>query len=154
MAEQNVASNTIKLNAIVQRDLGTNSNRGVPNQAAFNQAALPQPTLTPAPPARPVEFPRAGDVLAFRKLGGTGDVGYDYVARKTGEHRRDLTLALVLLGLAALLATQSHRLFATWRRGAAVVATACVVAIAAGAALDLAIPALAAAVLVIAFAKR
>ena len=96
--------------------------------------------------APPLEFPHVGEVFAFRQVQGTGAIGFKYASLDAAQSRGDYYAAAALIALVAALTYVAGFFFSTWRRAAVTFALACLVAILAGTALDLAFPGLIAAV--------
>jgi hypothetical protein len=101
------------------------------------------------PPTAPVTFRRVGEVFVFRQLQGTGKITFQYASRQVATRRNDILFAIALTMIAGILTFNSHRLFATGRRVAALLFAASVLAIAFRVALDVTVPVAAIAALVL-----
>ncbi|KPL07046.1 hypothetical protein AMJ85_09760, partial [candidate division BRC1 bacterium SM23_51] len=111
------------------------------------EAIIPE---APPPPAIPaITFPRVGNVFVFRQLQGVGFVTFQYSSRESAERRNDVLFAMVLTLLVAALTFTSHHLFATVNRVMLIVVVLSLIAIIFRVALDVAIPAVAVALLVL-----
>ena len=133
-AERKLFSNAAVLEEMVQKQ--------EPSKEPEVQASAPQEKQAAPASQAWIEFPRAGEVFAFRQLQGTGNVRYHYASRKTSDRRNDVMLALVLAVGIAVVTFNSRRLFSTRRRVAGFALVLCLIGMITGTALDLAIPGL------------
>ena len=132
-----INSNTIQLKQIVEQ-----RGRVAPKEEAVEQAESTVDTPL-------IEFPRVGDVFAFRQLQGTGAVTFRYTSREASNRRSDIFWALGLIALTAGLATAWRHLSASMMRLALAVMVLSLAAAIAGIAVDLAIPLLVASFIVV-----
>jgi hypothetical protein len=107
-----------------------------PPQAPQGAVAAPKPP----PPAPMVQFPRVGDVYTFGQRQATGKISFHYALKEMSARNWDLLLWALLMAGLALVAMRGSALVSSRRRIGAVLAAACIIAIAFGAALDIAVP--------------
>jgi len=133
----------------------TNAPDAMPNAGQMGNAFAPadsgatQSAESAEPATPPMDFPSAGDVFVFRQLQGTGGIQFQYVSRGAISRLYDLLLGAGLLAVLVAIAFLGRRLVSTRRRIAIVIAVPCIVALLSGAMFDLAIPGLAAAILLL-----
>jgi hypothetical protein len=111
---------------------------------------VPQPVA--ASPA--LEFPRKGEVFVFRQLQSTGDISFHYRSRVSLDFRNDLILTVVIFVLVGVVVLAGGFLLRTRKRKAVVLALIGIAALIIGVAVDIAIPALAGALLLYRGAPR
>lgn len=158
-AELTIGRNVEQLNEAVvqqaQQMRQTPYSFTTPNPFSQQQALPPSPptpaalqvTPQPAAPSSAIEFPRKGEVFVFRQLQSTGDISFRYRSRASKDYRNDLILAVALLLMAGVILMAGGVLFRTRKRKALILALVCIVALFIGVAVDIAIPALAASLL-------
>ncbi|MCE5231385.1 type II secretion system protein GspG [bacterium] len=134
--------------------IGSNIVINKAQQAIPQQAQRPKPKPTPVATAAPLKFAQMGEVFAFRKLQGGGELAVAYSAREISDHRRNIAFTLLLIAVIAALTYGSGWLLATPRRVIALALIACAIAIVSRAALDLTIPAAAACLVALWLARR
>ncbi|MCX7013146.1 MAG: hypothetical protein NTW86_11420, partial [Candidatus Sumerlaeota bacterium] len=133
--------------------------RGRPSAPGAMQQAqavqIPPPQAKPAAPAAAaIAFPREGDVFAFRQVQGGGAARFHYSSRETAGRRHDVLLAAALTIVAAILILASGVFFGSRRRVSVSLFLACLIGVIARAALDVAIPGMAVAVVLFLTTRR
>jgi hypothetical protein len=120
------------------------------------QAVPVQEEVVPVPPPTvpPIKFPRSGDVFVFRQLQGTGFVAFKYTSRESSGKQYDIIFFFVMMILLTIITYHGSKIFLTRRRIALLIFIACLIAIIAGVALDVTIPALTISILLFLSAKK
>ena len=123
--------------------------QGVQPLPADDAAAKSRPTVLPM-----VQFPRVGEVYTFGQRQGTGRITLQYELKEMSARNWDLLLWALLMSGLAVIALRGSALVATRRRIATALIVACIIAVAFGAALDIAIPGIAIGLLLLVPKKR